>query len=346
MLMTHADSHPARATAGATAHDAVRAIETAPLDELLAIRQEQARLDGFRQRAESMKDQVDARVYDRVQRDYGGRYAVLDARARPLMAQAAREYFALRELRARTEATHDTARLAREELQFRHAVGELDEAALAAQLREPEQTIDRCGAELAALDALKARFIEAAGSEAALEQSQPIESSPSTIESSQTNIFMAPASDTIITTPSDDDAPSAQASAREPAAFAAPESSHTVIYTAAQLIATQLTATAGSPEATDPPPDAPRHHLGLTTSVGRSDENNVVVANPSVSRQHAMLEATPDGYIVRDLQSQNGTFVNGERVDTRPLRDGDEVIFGDARYIFRAFAAGAAPAAG
>lgn len=68
--------------------------------------------------------------------------------------------------------------------------------------------------------------------------------------------------------------------------------------------------------------------------IGRGDENEVVLADPSVSRAHALLdtgEATP---VVRDLGSTNGTFVNGQRIFTQELRDGDELTFGNTRMRF------------
>lgn len=63
-----------------------------------------------------------------------------------------------------------------------------------------------------------------------------------------------------------------------------------------------------------------------STSIGRSDENDILVASPLVSRHHARLTADKEGCTLTDLGSGNGTFVNGERVDgTRRLVPGDVV---------------------
>lgn len=83
---------------------------------------------------------------------------------------------------------------------------------------------------------------------------------------------------------------------------------------------------------------------GDRVTIGKADANDVTVDNdPSVSRMHALIERVPAGWIVQDLNSTNGTFVNGERLlGTRPLRPGDEVRVGSSRLVFRSVT----PAAG
>ena len=55
----------------------------------------------------------------------------------------------------------------------------------------------------------------------------------------------------------------------------------------------------------------------------------------SVSRQHAQLERTPDGWLLSDLESTNGTRVNGWRVRGQvPVKIGDLVSFGNLEVIF------------
>lgn len=68
--------------------------------------------------------------------------------------------------------------------------------------------------------------------------------------------------------------------------------------------------------------------LTRALSVGRSEGSDVMLADPSVSRQHAVIEIEDGRPFVRDLQSKNGTFVNGERVERNLLSEGDGVRFG------------------
>jgi pSer/pThr/pTyr-binding forkhead associated (FHA) protein len=60
------------------------------------------------------------------------------------------------------------------------------------------------------------------------------------------------------------------------------------------------------------------------------------VSHSSISRHHASIENSNGAFVVRDLNSQNGTFVGSRRV-TEPTRvgDGEAVRFGDAQFIFR-----------
>jgi hypothetical protein len=62
--------------------------------------------------------------------------------------------------------------------------------------------------------------------------------------------------------------------------------------------------------------------------VGRSDDSELFLVDPSVSRRHAVIDVDSGWPIVHDLGSTNGTFVNGERIETRRLAPGDLVTFG------------------
>jgi FHA domain/Zinc-ribbon containing domain len=64
------------------------------------------------------------------------------------------------------------------------------------------------------------------------------------------------------------------------------------------------------------------------TRVGRSLAADVRFDDPTVSRRHALIVRQPDGVRVLDDRSLNGVFVNGERVEWRALRDGDEILVG------------------
>jgi FHA domain/DUF1707 SHOCT-like domain len=72
-------------------------------------------------------------------------------------------------------------------------------------------------------------------------------------------------------------------------------------------------------------------------SIGRSGGCDLTIADMTVSRVHAMLERTADGWLLTDLSSTNGTRVNGWRARGRvPVKAGDVVSFGNARYSLRA----------
>lgn len=69
---------------------------------------------------------------------------------------------------------------------------------------------------------------------------------------------------------------------------------------------------------------------GETTAllIGRQSVCDVVLLDPNVSRQHARLRWRDGGWILQDLQSTNGTFINGRRVGRSELRPGDLLMLG------------------
>lgn len=73
---------------------------------------------------------------------------------------------------------------------------------------------------------------------------------------------------------------------------------------------------------------------GGTAIVGREDGSAVQVVDPLVSRRHASLEATGTGVLLSDLNSANGTFVNGRRIGRIWLLEGDKVTVGSTDLVF------------
>lgn len=77
---------------------------------------------------------------------------------------------------------------------------------------------------------------------------------------------------------------------------------------------------------------------GLAQVFGRSTLVNTYVASPSVSRQHARIDLVEDAggeaFVVTDLGSSNGTFVNNARIKRHALADGDKLRMGDVVFKF------------
>jgi pSer/pThr/pTyr-binding forkhead associated (FHA) protein len=71
------------------------------------------------------------------------------------------------------------------------------------------------------------------------------------------------------------------------------------------------------------------------TTIGRGGENDIVVASTLVSRRHAQITWDGTQYVLTDLGSTNGTFVNARRVTERQvLRHGDVITIGDLTFLF------------
>ena len=70
-----------------------------------------------------------------------------------------------------------------------------------------------------------------------------------------------------------------------------------------------------------------------TITVGRGSENDVVLDDPKVSRRHARIRCVGGTCRVQDLDSSNGTFIDGERVAEGTLAPGSEVRFGGTTLV-------------
>ena len=68
--------------------------------------------------------------------------------------------------------------------------------------------------------------------------------------------------------------------------------------------------------------------------IGKSEMNDLVPKSKAVSTTHSKIEKVAGKYKLVDLNSLNGTFVNGRRVDNKFLHDGDEVSFESVKYTF------------
>lgn len=85
-------------------------------------------------------------------------------------------------------------------------------------------------------------------------------------------------------------------------------------------------------------PDHERYDLtGDLVTIGRDSTNDIVLGQDAkVSRLHAELRLSEGRWLLIDLNSQNGTVVNGRRSFQHPLRDGDRVGVGSSTFIYAA----------
>ncbi|GIG24127.1 FHA domain-containing protein [Cellulomonas denverensis] len=81
------------------------------------------------------------------------------------------------------------------------------------------------------------------------------------------------------------------------------------------------------------------------TVAGRSPDADIFLDDVTVSRKHAEFVRELDDFVVRDIGSLNGTYVNRERIDSVLLRAGDEVQIGKFRMTFHPSPAAHRPAA-
>jgi pSer/pThr/pTyr-binding forkhead associated (FHA) protein len=70
------------------------------------------------------------------------------------------------------------------------------------------------------------------------------------------------------------------------------------------------------------------------TTAGRHPESDIFLDDVTVSRRHAEFSRSADSFVVRDVGSLNGTYLNRERIDEATLANGDEVQIGKFRLVY------------
>ena len=62
--------------------------------------------------------------------------------------------------------------------------------------------------------------------------------------------------------------------------------------------------------------------------------NEVHISDPSISNVHARVFKGPEGYVLEDLNSRNGTFINGRRIDRKLLLENDVIMVGNTQLVY------------
>lgn len=319
----------------------LRGIDTSAIEELVRIKKEEDVLAARLEKMESNKANVSQVVYDRVRKDYETKTRALDSESRPLKEQARREYTKLRVLLDEMKKSVDEARLDKEELEFRKELGEYEPKKFDERLAECEMRLEERQNALDEADGVRSEFLGAVRTEDELDSSEG-DLSPSKAKTEET--------------PAPREEPKAAAPPPPPPARTPPPPPP-------PAYAPEATAMMAIPEMPPPPPAGPTpepagstvvlamprliamdgeeqvHEFVLKpgqTSIGRSPKNNIQVPEDGVSRQHAQVVFGNDGYHLKDLGSQNGSNVNGQRVTDHVLVDGDIVQIGTQKFLFRA----------
>jgi pSer/pThr/pTyr-binding forkhead associated (FHA) protein len=75
-------------------------------------------------------------------------------------------------------------------------------------------------------------------------------------------------------------------------------------------------------------------NIGQTLTIGRNDSNDIVIDNLAVSGKHARIDSVSASFIITDLESTNGTFVNEELIASHGLRNNDVILIGKHELLF------------
>ncbi len=299
--------------------DELGQIETVEVDALLEIQKQQQGTDALIEKARTSKDRVPEAVFERVMRDYEARRRAAEDTARPLRQKARASLARLSELHARIKAGLDAARLDQSELEFRHEIGELSAEDFERRRKGAEEALLARQREFDDADKLRQRFIEVLPHE-----SEPLVATPPPApvpppRDSSTMVFQAP-------TPFPADVPdfgTVVLTKEETLAAAEEPDFGTVVAPNASLVRQEPDGRTG-----------PTYHLGMLVTIGRTPDNEIAIELPEVSRRHARLAFTEGGYVLQDLNSNNGTYLNGERTAEARLQHGDQIQIGPVLFIF------------
>jgi hypothetical protein len=318
-----------------------------------------AQLEGNRRAIRALSEKAawrrdrEVEIYSRVMADYESRMAAIMEQAAPVRQRVRDDLQKLEALYKRFSAALDQARVQLQECEFRHEIGEFTPEEFERCQQSAERTIGEREAEFEGVRKLRQRYLDLLPDEpvsetkptrapttsspappvAAVVTPAPVPSAresfappvpttslPTTASSFQEPMLPADDRTVFLRPPSDADfkLPPGGGASGDTAAFG------TVPVTSAMLIEDN----GGLPGA--------HHRLGAMTVMGRTPDNEIVVPNQEVSRRHAQIIMVDEGYVLKDLDAPNGTFVNGERITEHRLQEGDRVSLGGKVFIFKA----------
>lgn len=295
-------------------------IDTSMLEELTAIKAEREVLGERLERLAKEEESVSPAVLRRVRRDYQKQTQELEERAAPLKEKARSEYQRLAKLFEAELAKIDAARDDREEVELRHRLEEFSDEEHEERLQAAEARIEELEQSHADQIELKERFLAAFDSEeelepqaaAAAEEAEPSGEGAAGVAGTQLISDVA----SQVVEPESESPP--------PAAAPDADAFGTVIL---PMNRPKLILEKGDGETEE-------FVLDPLSVLGRDPKAQIRLDRREVSRRHAQITFAGSGHVLEDLGSENGTYVNGERVEKHTLSDGDRVQIGGFLLVF------------
>jgi hypothetical protein len=282
------------------------------LDELCRLEEKRRALAQRLERLLEQAGEISVVVYRRVREDYQAQQARLDeevAALRDRVRRAEADAAVERAREAMAEIEYET-----EEVELRRSLGEFDQAESDRRLAQLGDARAQRAAELAAAEEAVRSLDAAVGEDEEKPASQPTAPEAGAGEE-------APEPE-----PGPEPPTVAGATVFLPSSGIAPE----------QLGGTRLLRFAALVLEDPPTGGQSEFRVGPLATIGRTSKNSIQLDDASISRRHAEISQGTEGYLLRDLDSQNGTFVNGDRITERVLADGDRVLFGTVLLRFHA----------
>jgi hypothetical protein len=339
-------------------------IDLSPIGELVRIRKEETVLEERLAKMEAKHDNVSPVVYAHVKSDYEARRSELARGSQPLKEKALREYQRLKALRVEVERAVQQVSLEKEELEFRKDLGEFPDNEFTKRLADCEKRLADERRQLEDILQMRNTFAGAFRSEEELESGTlpsgppasgpppPAPRAPLAPQAPPAAVPAPPAWHTPVAPP-----PPPAVVAAHPVGDDLTPDGTVITAVRPQTPGARILSSPGAPvsgPAAAPSHSAtivlPRARLSLlegdepvrefllkpgVSVIGRLAQSDIQLPSPDVSRRHAQVSVGPDGFFVSDLGSENGVAVNGHRVERHRLEDGDVIVLGKQRLIFR-----------
>ena len=328
-------------------------LDLSAVDALSTLKTEQDQLSERLKAMAQRRDQVSPEVFARVHDDYRRRFDELAQQATPLKLKAGEVYRSLKAELEHLDAAVATAAIDREEIEFRHSLGEFDASGLKERLAAVAERLGAQGTRREKALALKARFLAVVSSEAELDVDDgdtarmtamaPPDGHSATVIA--VPVASPPAGDysaTIVAAPVP--APPPPPLATVPTGALPPQAP---AQTMAMPAPTPKPTKARNPDATvvfrqgrleprNGDAGSVVQTLGLRpVSIGADAACDVQLTGSGISKKHVEISMTRAGFQVRDLAGSKVVKVNGEAISERVLVDGDTLSVGPAQFGFR-----------
>ncbi len=338
-------------------------IATDAVDALKIVKDEIDLLQSRVAVAEEKRSSVENAVYLRVMSDYRDRLNGLDTKAAPLRAEARLQYSKLSELMTMLDEEQGSIKLDRQEVEFRHQLGEYDDADFKKRIKALDDKVGKKANLVEQAETLKKRFLAAVNNEQELISDHPSRAKINELNFAATKT-LAPvveqttqraALPTVDTTgktnqPSlsvDADTNQIRAVEKAPSPPPIPTSANpgaTMVMPAVRVNAAQTQSLSEStvvmraarlvPQ--NPEAGKTTHVLGLKPmTLGTDGACEIRVLGPGIDAKHATINPASQGYILKDMGSSHGTRINAVRITEQLLDHEDVIQIGAARLVFR-----------
>jgi hypothetical protein len=305
-------------------------LNLAAVDALSGLKKERDQVRARLSAMEAKRESVTQAVYSRVHHDYTQQLAELDGKSAPLLKEVRALYAELTAALGQLDAKLESARLDREEIEFRHSLGEFDEPELKKRLKAIDAALGEHNKLREQGQAVRQRFLAAVDGESEL------------IQDLDEDTQRVPAIETPVVTPPVLDTPTAPSIAPLAPSVAPPTSPPP----AAPATRPTMTRASKNPDATivfrqgrleplNPEAGSVVQAVGLRPILVGSDAScDLSLSVPGIAKRHAEITMTRSGFVLKDLGG-GSTTVNGSTIKEQLLADGDSLAFGAARFNFR-----------